>query len=303
MKIKIKPKIAATQHVALLLSEYKPEQGKQAKSYRVTMEVSSSDSIALDQIDLEPGRYLARVEVDGISSDLQCDANGFCGPLIDLGAPVVKQYVYSDHIELVLRTQEGDQATIQSLVTVKDNMKAKVPKARVYVKWALPDGSLGERNSETDENGIAASTVTGPNGTFKIEVIDIQYDGEHPYNKNLGITTKSIETAVSTKYVYSDQIELILQQLTADQATIQARITVKDEQKAIVPKARVYIKWTYPNGDISGKNTETNDKGIAAFTLSGEPGTYGMEVLDIKLDSEHPFNRVVGAIIKSIVAG
>lgn len=61
---------------------------------------------------------------------------------------------------------------------------------------------------------------------------------------------------------------------------VRARVTVKDENGAVVPSARVYVHWDLPAG-TKNMNKLTNSTGVAVFSVRGGTGTYTVTVTNI----------------------
>lgn len=72
-------------------------------------------------------------------------------------------------------------------------------------------------------------------------------------------------------------------------ATVDGRVTVKDEFNNPVPLALVVAQWTRPDGAIETHDAWTNNKGLARFATSGSKGTYALEVTGM-VKSLYTFN-------------
>lgn len=77
--------------------------------------------------------------------------------------------------------------------------------------------------------------------------------------------------------------------LKGQQALVDGKVTVKDENRAPVPEALVAALWTLPDGSTQNHYAWTNARGIAKFNISDGQGTYTLEVLGI-VKSLYTFN-------------
>jgi hypothetical protein len=62
---------------------------------------------------------------------------------------------------------------------------------------------------------------------------------------------------------------------------VSGSVQVRDENRALVPNATVYITWTLPDGSTQDQNAVTSSKGLAGFRLRNGSGTYTLTVTDI----------------------
>lgn len=72
-------------------------------------------------------------------------------------------------------------------------------------------------------------------------------------------------------------------------ATVDAKVTAKDENNNRVPQALVVAQWIWPDGTTETPDAWTNNKGLANFGTSGSKGTYALEVIG-KVRSLYTFN-------------
>lgn len=88
--------------------------------------------------------------------------------------------------------------------------------------------------------------------------------------------------------------------ITGSDATVTARVTVRDEKGLPVVTALVVGRWTQPDGAQLYANAWTNRKGVAIFTTSGpRPGSYRIEVVNIVM-SLHTFDPSKSVLSRSI---
>ena len=87
---------------------------------------------------------------------------------------------------------------------------------------------------------------------------------------------------------------------TGINATVKARVTVRDENGIPMANALVVGRWTQPGGTQFQPNAWTNRNGVATFAITGpRPGTYTFEVVNIVL-SLHTFNPSKSVLFRSI---
>jgi len=77
--------------------------------------------------------------------------------------------------------------------------------------------------------------------------------------------------------------------LMGQEALVDGKVTVKDENRAPVPEAMVAALWTLPDGTTQNHYAWTSAKGVAKFSISGGQGTYTLEVIGI-VKSLYTFN-------------
>jgi hypothetical protein len=84
-------------------------------------------------------------------------------------------------------------------------------------------------------------------------------------------------------------------------ATVTAKVAVRDEKGVPMANALVVGHWTLPDGSEFQPNAWTDLKGIATFIVTGtRPGTYNFQVVNIVL-SLHTFNPSKSVISRSII--
>jgi hypothetical protein len=83
--VKLKPEVGRQQRVVLLLNELNPS-ASPAKAYSFNAQARSedSDTMVFQIGKVEPGDYLARVQVDGAESPLDSENNGYTGPKVKI---------------------------------------------------------------------------------------------------------------------------------------------------------------------------------------------------------------------------
>jgi probable HAF family extracellular repeat protein len=81
--------------------------------------------------------------------------------------------------------------------------------------------------------------------------------------------------------------------------SINARITVTDENAASISGALVVGKWTLPDGSSFDANAWTGSNGVAVFTTQGGEGVYTLTILNIVM-SQYTFNPSKSVLSKSI---
>jgi len=72
-------------------------------------------------------------------------------------------------------------------------------------------------------------------------------------------------------------------------ATVDGKVTVKDENGDPVAQALVVTQWTKPDGTTEPQNAWTNKQGLAKFATTGGKGTYTLDVVNIVM-SLYTFN-------------
>ena len=84
-------------------------------------------------------------------------------------------------------------------------------------------------------------------------------------------------------------------------ATVTAKVTVRDEKGLPMANALVVGRWTLPDGtEFQPIYAWTNQRGIATFVVTGtRPGTYKFQVVNILL-SLHTFNPSKSVLSRSI---
>ncbi len=82
-------------------------------------------------------------------------------------------------------------------------------------------------------------------------------------------------------------------------ATVNGRVTVKNENGANVQGATVYATWTLPSGATQSQSAVTNSRGIAQFRVRSGFGVYTLTVTDITKTGStfDPANSVLSASI------
>jgi probable HAF family extracellular repeat protein len=81
--------------------------------------------------------------------------------------------------------------------------------------------------------------------------------------------------------------------------SVTGRVTVKDENGALISTALVVGRWTQPDGSTHVSNAVTNSNGVALFTTEGPPGTYSLMVVNI-LRQQYTFDPAHSVLSNSI---
>jgi len=71
--------------------------------------------------------------------------------------------------------------------------------------------------------------------------------------------------------------------------TVTAKVTIKDENGAVLPAALVVGHWTRPDGTTSDVNAFTDSQGVATLTTQAGGGLYTVTIVNIVL-SQYTFN-------------
>jgi probable HAF family extracellular repeat protein len=81
--------------------------------------------------------------------------------------------------------------------------------------------------------------------------------------------------------------------------SVNAKVTIKDENGSLISGALVVGRWTRPDGSSFDANAWTDRKGVAAFSTQASPGLYTLTVLNIVL-SQYTFNPAQSVLSESI---
>jgi protocatechuate 3,4-dioxygenase beta subunit len=301
MKVKIRPKIDESQRVILLLNEYQLTEDRAAKTYRFDVRVTDSNAveIALDPATVAPGDYLVRLQVDGIESPLQADANGYNGPLVTVEAAPSKVVLRSEQIALEVKARNGNQVTVQGRVTVKNDKDKVVPNAQVFVKWTSPTGSASSQDGGTNNSGIATFTISGQSGVYKLEVENLKSETDYEFDRESSKLFETIDTRLNSLRCTNITLQIASEQV--DQVTIRGIAKVIDETGNSVLNADVSIRWTLPDSSTESKTEKTDQNGEAVFTVEDGRGQYAIEITNI-VKSGYAFDRAHSELSDSLNA-
>jgi uncharacterized membrane protein len=87
---------------------------------------------------------------------------------------------------------------------------------------------------------------------------------------------------------------------TANNATVTAKVTVRDEKGVQMANALVVGHWTLPDGTEFQPNAVTNRGGVATFAITGpRTGSYKFQIVNIVL-SLHTFDPSKSVLTRSI---
>jgi hypothetical protein len=81
--------------------------------------------------------------------------------------------------------------------------------------------------------------------------------------------------------------------------TVNANVTIRDEDGVPISGALVVGRWTRPDGSTFDANAWTSSKGVAALTMQGSRGLYTLTILNVVL-SQYTFNPTKSVLSKSI---
>lgn len=81
--------------------------------------------------------------------------------------------------------------------------------------------------------------------------------------------------------------------------SVNATVTVKDENADSIPGALVVGRWTQPDGSSYEQNAWTGSNGTVALTTQGGKGPYTLTILNVVL-SQYTFNSTQSVLSKSI---
>ena len=81
--------------------------------------------------------------------------------------------------------------------------------------------------------------------------------------------------------------------------TVNADVTIRDEDGVPISGALVVGRWTRPDGSTFDANAWTSSKGVAALTTQGSRGLYTLTILNVVL-SQYTFNPTQSVLSKSI---
>lgn len=291
--VQLKPVIEKERRVVLLLNKI-----DEALKYSFKAKRDGDASTIKFPIDVElpPGFYFARVNIDGFESPLQQDKNtgAFIGPKIEIKPkpPVVKELI-STNINLV--SSAGDPITITGKVTIKDQNGSPVVGARVAITWSSADTQPPDQRTETRDtqnDGVATFTfsLARPNRkiTYRLAVNTISKTG-YNFDPNKSParegTVDILPILAPGAKLISQDIKLYAKANEQENVTsVGALIFVADENNVIVTEASVEVELTF-NNDPPKKFTQPThlDDGIAWFdNLGTHTGEYKLNVVKIE---------------------
>jgi hypothetical protein len=305
MKIQIKPKIQPNQHIVLLLDEYPLPTDRPSRSYyfEISAPKTPQEFIDIPTDNIEAGRYLARLQIDGVNSGViypQKSGEGEHRPVIPIDAlePPAEQVVLrSTGIVLEIQSQTTSEVTISGKVSVKNNKNAIVPDAAVQITWTSPDQTTISQTSKTNNDGIAIFTISGVNGRYQLDVQNIQSTGAEKFDRSNSQLTESIDT--SFQLICARRINLEFTGAEGGSIYITGTVRVEDENGNRVDDAEVRAQWTLPNNSKQPVISPTNHEGIAEFTISDRSGFYELTVLDVR-KTNYQFDRDNSQLSKRI---
>jgi PKD repeat protein len=97
----------------------------------------------------------------------------------------------STDIELTGRDNGGGTVRITGKVFVKNENGQPLGQAQVTIQWTKPTGQKSTYVTNANDQGVAAYTISGPSGTWTLDVKSIAYPG-HTFDPNHSVLSESI---------------------------------------------------------------------------------------------------------------
>jgi hypothetical protein len=133
-------------------------------------------------------------------------------------------------------------------------------------------------------------TATGDNNTSRSFVYSINAGGGTvvPPPPTVSQLLRCTSISLSTKLQRNDAV------------SVQATVTVKDENGVSISGAAVAVTWRLPDGTTQNQIANTSSAGVARFSTSGRRGTYVLTVNNIT-KSGYTFDRSNSVLSKTIM--
>jgi hypothetical protein len=131
---------------------------------------------------------------------------------------------------------------------------------------------------------LITATATGDNNTSKSFV----------YSLNASVSNPPPSTLLR-----STSITLSANLLNNGQVSVTGIVTVKDQNGASIPSAKVAVTWTPPKGSTQNQTATTDTSGSAKFSTKSGRGTYTLAVTNVT-KTGYTFDKANSVLTKSI---